>query len=281
LARQKAWQHFKSGIQRYVGYPNYRNNLMDKTLIIKKLGKLKMQGIAEMLDHRLDQAMKEKWSYSALVEMLLTDEIERRNHKQLTLRLSKSRLDQAKTLETFDFAFNAKIQSHLIRELSSCAFIEQKQNIFILGPSGVGKSHLAQALGHQACRREQDVLFYSTYQLFQWIYAGRGDGTHKKRLTQVIKIPLLVLDDFGLQPLNEVQQDDLYHLIAERYEKTSMIITSNRDLSEWPSIFSNALLGSAALDRLVHRGIQIIIEGASYRLAEFKKSCGKAKSNCS
>ncbi len=252
---------------------------MEMDLIMKKLSRLKMSGMAETLEQRLEQAMNEKWSYSMLVEMLLTDEVERRNHKQLTLRLAKSRLDPDKTMETFDFGFNAKIQTALIRELSSCTFIEKKQNIFILGPSGVGKSHLAQALGHQACRREEDVLFYCTYQLFEWIYAGRGDGTHKKRLAQVIKMPVLVLDDFALQPLNEQQQNDLYQLIAERYEKSSTIITSNRDFDEWPSIFDNALLGSAALDRLVHRGIQIIIEGGSYRLAEFKKRCAKAKKN--
>ena len=250
-----------------------------ESLIEKKLSKLKLPGISATLEQRLDQALQEKWSYSTLVEMLLTDEIERRNHKQLTIRLAKSRLDQNKTMETFDFTFNAKIQASLIRELSSCAFIEKKQNIFILGPSGVGKSHLAQALGHQACRREQDVLFYCTFQLFEWIYAGRGDGTHKKRLAQVIRMPLLILDDFCLQPLNESQQNDLYQVIAERYEKTSTIITSNRDFDEWLSIFSNPLLGTAALDRLVHRGLKIVIEGDSYRLAEFKKACGKAKKN--
>lgn len=252
---------------------------MERSLVEKKLSKLKLPGIAATLEQRLDQALQEKWSYSTLVEMLLTDEIERRSHKQLTLRLAKSRLDQSKTMETFDFTFNAKIQASLIRELSSCTFIEKKQNIFILGPSGVGKSHLAQALGHQACRREQDVLFYCTFQLFEWIYAGRGDGTHKRRLAQVIKTPLLILDDFCLQPLNEVQQNDLYQLIAERYERNSTIITSNRDFDEWPSIFSNPLLGTAALDRLVHRGLKIVIEGDSYRLAEFKKACGKAKKN--
>ena len=250
---------------------------MDTTLIINKLSKLKLSGMTETLQQRLDTAMKEKWSYSTLIEMLLTDEIECRVNKQLTLRLAKSRLDPNKTMETFDFSFNNKVPAALVRELSSCAFTEKKQNIFILGPSGVGKSHLAQALGHQACRRGQDVLFYCTYLLFEWIYAGRGDGSRNRRLAQVIKIPLLILDDFGLQSLNESQQDDLYRLIAERYEKRSTIITSNRDFDEWPSIFTNALLGSAALDRLVHRGIQIVIEGSSYRLAEFKKSCGKGK----
>ena len=252
---------------------------MDSTFLMKKLSRLKMPGMAETLEHRLEQAVAEKWSYSTMLEMLLTDEVERRNHKQLTLRLAKSRLDQHKTIETFNFDFNITIQASLIRELSSCAFIEKKQNIFILGQSGVGKSHLAQALGHEACRRERDVLCYCTYQLLEWIHSGRGDGTHKRRLAQAIKIPVLILDDFGLQPISEAQQDDLYHIIAERYEKNSMIITSNRDINEWSNVFANPLLGTAAVDRLVHRGIRITIEGPSYRLEEFKKTCEKSNKN--
>lgn len=250
---------------------------MDDTLVAKHLDKLRLLGMRESLEHRLAEAMEGRWSYSTFFETLLTDEIERRANKQLTLRLAKSRLSPEKTLETFDFAFNPKVQASLVKELSACQFVEKKQNIFILGPSGVGKSHLAQALGHEACRKGHEVLFYCTHQLFEWVYAGRGDGTHKKRLWQVIKAPVLILDDFGLQALNEAQQSDLYQLIAERYEKVSTIITSNRDFDEWPSIFINPLLGSAALDRLVHRGIQVVIEGESYRLAEFKKAGNRAK----
>ena len=145
---------------------------MDNTLITKKLNRLKMGKMAALLEQRLDQATKEKWSYSTFFEALLTDEIESRNQKNLTLRLAKSHLNQSKTMETFDFDFNPKIEAAVIRELASCEFIEKKQNVFILGPSGVGKSHLAQALGHQACRREYAVLFKCTYQMFDWIYAG-------------------------------------------------------------------------------------------------------------
>lgn len=250
---------------------------MNGALVTTKLHRLRLPGIEAFLDHRLKQAMEEKWSYSMFLETLLTDEINRRDNKLLTRRLSKSHLDMNKTMETFDFSFNTKIQVSLIKELSLCEFIEKKQNIFILGPSGVGKSHLAQALGHDACRRGINLHFYDTYRLFEWIYNGRGDGTYKKRLAQIKDIPLLILDDFGLQALNESQQEDLYQIIAHRYEKSSTIITSNRDFDEWPSIFCNPLLGSAALDRLVHRGIQIIIEGGSYRLAEFKKACVKPK----
>lgn len=252
---------------------------MDNILIMKKLSRLKMPAMSQMWEQRLEQATNEKLSYSTFLEMLLTDEIERRDHKQLSLRLSKSRLDPTKTLETFNFLFNPTISAAHIRELATCGFLEKKQNIFILGQSGVGKSHLAQALGHQACRRGYDVLCYCAYQLFEWIHSGRGDGTHKRRLAQAIKTPLLILDDYGLQTLNEAQQNDLYQLISERYEKSSTIITSNRDVDEWQSIFINPLLGTAALDRLVHRGIKLVIEGPSYRLAEFKKSCAKAKEN--
>ena len=250
---------------------------MDTIQMNRKLAKLRLLGMVTTIDQRMSQAMTEKWSYSMFLETLLTDEIERRDNKQFQQRLAKSKLDLTKTLETFDFKFNSKLQVALIRELALCGFVENKQNIFILGPSGVGKSHLAQALGHQACRNGHEVGFYCTYQLFEWIYNGRGDGTHKKRLSNIIKTPILILDDFGLQSLNESQQEDLYQIIAQRYEKSSTIITSNRDFDEWPSIFVNPLLGTAALDRLVHKGIQVIIEGSSYRLAEFKKTCTKQK----
>ena len=250
---------------------------MDTVHLNRKLAKLRLSGIATTVEQRLSQATMEKWAYSMFLETLLTDEIERKDNKQFQKRLVKSRLDLTKTLETFDFKFNPKLQVALIRELALCGFVENKQNIFILGPSGVGKSHIGQALGHQACRNGHEVRFYCTYELFEWIYNGRGDGTHKKRLANVIKTPILILDDFGLQGLNEAQQEDLYQIIAQRYEKSSTIITSNRDFNEWPSIFANPLLGTAALDRLVHKGIQVIIEGSSYRLAEFKKTCAKPK----
>ncbi len=250
---------------------------MDTVQINRKLAKLRLPGIATTIEQRMNQAISEKWAYSMFLETLLTDEIERRDNKQFKLRLAKSQLDLNKTMETFDFKFNPQLPVPLIRELALCGFVEYKQNIFILGESGVGKSHIAQALGHQACRNGIEVMFDNTYQLFDWIYNGRGDGTHKKRLAQVIRIPVLILDDFGLQGLNEAQQEDLYQLIAQRYEKSSTIITSNRDFNEWPSIFVNPLLGTAALDRLVHKGIQVIMEGPSYRLTEFKKGCTKSK----
>ncbi len=240
-------------------------------LIEKKLERLRLTGMKCTCQERLKSAQAEGWAYSALLDMLLTDELDRRNQMQMVRRLAKSGLDMNRTMDSYDFKFNPKLQASSFRELACCKFIENGENIFLIGPSGVGKSHLANALGHEACRRGFEVLCYRTHKLFDWIHSGRGDGTYKKKMEQIIKIPLLILDDFGLQSMQPVQQEDLYEVICERYEKKSMIITSNRDLSEWALVFSNPLIGSAAMDRLVHKGTELIVDGASYRAAQFKK----------
>jgi DNA replication protein DnaC len=246
--------------------------LMDELSLLKpKLTRLKLSGITETLSLRIAQAMNEKWSFSQFLDMLLSDEVERRDFKQLGRRLTRSGLEPEKTLESFDFHFNPRIHEATFRELATCGFLMQHENLFLVGPSGVGKSHLAQALGHEACRRAREVLYRRTAVLMDWIAAGHGDGTHARRLKQVGAVDLLILDDFGLTPLSEGQQADLYELICERYEKHSLIITSNRDFNEWPLVFANPLMGSAAMDRLVHRAVKIVIEGKSYRVDSFVK----------
>ncbi|PKN95980.1 MAG: hypothetical protein CVU43_23065 [Chloroflexi bacterium HGW-Chloroflexi-5] len=245
--------------------------MTDLALLKPKLSRLKLSGMLESLQNRLEQAMKEKWSFTEFLDILITDEAERRDFKQLSRRLAKSELDPTKTYETFDFSFNRKIPETTLKELSMCQFIGKKQNVFLVGPSGVGKSHLAQALGHEAVRRGNEILFRRTNILFKWIHSGQADGSHERKMKMVINIPLLILDDFGLSPLTEEQQMDLYEVICERYEKRSTIITSNRDFSEWASIFSNPLMASAAMDRLVHRALKIEIHGNSYRMDNFIK----------
>ena len=241
------------------------------TLLKPKLTRLKLSGITETLAMRIAQAMNEKWSFSQFLDMLLSDEVERRDFKQLGRRLTRSGLEPEKSLERFDFQFNPRIHEATFRELATCGFLQQQENLFLVGPSGVGKSHLAQAIGHEACRRGHEVLYRRTAVLMDWIQAGHGDGTHARRLKQVRSVALLLLDDFGLTPLSESQQADLYELICERYEKQSTVITSNRDFNEWPRVFSNPLMGSAAMDRLVHRAVKIVIEGKSYRVDSFVK----------
>ena len=249
---------------------------MDELAMLKpKLTRLKLSGISETLEARISQAMREKWSFSQFLELLLSDEVERRDFKQLGRRLSRSTLEPDKTLETFDFRFNPRIHEPTVRELATCQFITKHENVFLVGPSGVGKSHLGQALGHEACRRGHEVLYRRTSSLAAWVQAGRGDGSRDRRLRQLASVQLLILDDFGLTPLSEDQQADLYEIICDRYERTSTILTSNRDFSEWPGVFANPLMGSAAMDRLVHRAVKIVIEGKSYRLDSFVKRSKK------
>jgi DNA replication protein DnaC len=243
--------------------------------IRSKLGQLRLTGMVNELETRLKEAQKEKWGYSQLLDVLLSDEIQRRADKKYQGRLLKSRLEPTKTLESFDFSFNASISQSLVGELTGCHFIDTHENVFLIGESGVGKSHLAQAIGHKAVRKGHEVLFYRAHQLFQWIHAGQGDGTKQKRLDQVIEVPLLILDDFGLQALSQAQQEDLYEVVCGRYEKHSTVITSNRSFEEWFSVFVNPLLASAALDRLVHRATKIEIEGKSYRIEEFSNKSKK------
>jgi len=234
------------------------------------LVRLKLTGISEILEPTINQAMAEKWSYSQLLLHLFSREASRRENKQNYYRIARSGLDVTKSLEVFNFEFNKNISQHVIKELAQCHYIDNHENVFFVGPSGVGKSHLANALGLEACHRGYEVLFHRLTNLLEWLHSGHGDASFDKRMKTIIKIPLLIIDDFGLIPLNNRYQIYLYEIISNRYEKGSIIITSNRDFSEWIEIFDNPLMGSAAMDRLVHKAIKIAIEGESYRTYYFK-----------
>ena len=215
---------------------------MDELALLKpKLARLKLSGMLDTLSERLSQALAEQWSYTQFLDMLLTDEAERRDFKQLGRRLTKSGLAPDKTLETFDFSFNPRIHAPTLRELATCRFVERAENVFLVGPSAVGKSHAAQALGHIACRKGYEVTYERTSVLLDWIHAGRGDATYQRRLRRVGTVALLVLDDFGLTPLPEHQQQDLYEVICNRYERHATVITSNRDFNGTATAGAGAL----------------------------------------
>ena len=228
-----------------------------------------MSGILETLEVRNRQAIDEKLSFVEFLERLLEDEVERRGQKQLTLRLRRAGFLGDKTLEGFDWSFNPSINRQQVLDLATCQWIERKEVSLIVGPSGVGKSHLAQALGHEACRRGYNVLFTSVAKMLAHLNGGRADGTYERRLAVYLRPELIILDDFGLKTLRGFEPEDLYEVINERYERGSILATSNRDYSEWPDAFGeNSLLASAALDRLAHRAHLITITGSSYRAQE-------------
>jgi DNA replication protein DnaC len=233
--------------------------------LIPKLKHLRLSGILDTLEARHRQAVEGQWSYVDFLERLLEDEVERRAQKQLALRLRRSNLNATKTLEGFDFSFNPTLNRQQVLQLASCDYIRRKRNALICGPTGVGKSHLAQALAHEACRVGFDVLFVNTHKMLQHIHGGRADGTWEKRLAFYLRPDLLVLDDFGLKPLSAPMPADLYDVVNERYETGSILLTSNRAPSEWVDLFGDPLLASAGLDRLAHQAETLVITGKSYR----------------
>ena len=236
-----------------------------KQHLIPKLKALRLSGVLDTLEVRTQQAVAEQWAYGDLLERLLEDEVERRGQKQLTMRLRRATLHTQKTLETFDFTFNPGLNRQLIYDLAAGHFIHDKRNVLLCGPTGVGKSHLSQALAHEACRRGCDVVFTDAHKMLRHLHAGRADNTYEKRLTLYTRVDLLVIDDFGLKPIQYPAAQDMYDVINERYEKGPIVLTSNRAPAEWANWFADPLLASAGLDRLTHRAHVIIITGSSYR----------------
>ena len=164
--------------------------------LIPLLKRLRLSGILETLEVRNQQAIAGKWTYVEFLARLIEDEVERRAQKQLALRIRRAAINTTKTLEGFDFDFNPTINRQQVLELATCAYIRQKRNLLICGPTGVGKTHLAQALTHEACRRGYSALFVNTYRMLQHLNGGRADGTLEKRLQTYLRPDLLVLDDF-------------------------------------------------------------------------------------
>jgi len=230
-----------------------------------QLRQLRLSGVLETLEARNRQAIDDKWSYQEFLARILEDEVERRAQKQLHLRLRRGALNSTKTLESFDFNFNPNLNRQQILELATCEYVRQKRNLLVCGPTGVGKTHLSQALAQEAARQGLDVLFTSVQKMLQHLNGGRADGSLEKRLGNYLRPDLLILDDFGLKSIPPPGPEDLYDVINERYEKGSILLTSNRAPAEWPDIFQNPLLASAGLDRLLDRAEVVIIRGPSFR----------------
>lgn len=249
--------------------------------LLPKLRQLKLGGMAQTLDVRASQATQQQLTPVEFLALLLDDELERRGQQRLAHRLAQSGCDEQKTLARFDFAAAPDINRAFIQDLATCAFIARHENVLVCGPTGVGKSHLAHALAIESLKRDQTVVYRNTQRLLTDLNAARATGTYSRLLARVLTVSLLVLDDFGLQPLSPSAAQDLYDIISERYEHGSVIVTSNRAFEEWPAAFGNDLLASAALDRLTHHAHSLIIRGESYRQRSRRKEGTSNKSTAS
>ena len=233
--------------------------------LIPLLKKLRLSGVLQSLELRTRQAADDDLSHGEFLYRLLSDEAERRDAKQLDVRLRRASFEGPRSVEDFDFAFNPKIPKSKIIDLATCAFVERKENVLLVGRAGVGKSHIAQALGQRACRAGHDVIYVSAHELLTQLRAARADASHDRRMLRYTAPALLIIDDLGLRALTGDEPVDLYEIIRQRYEHGSTIITSNRDIEEWPPLFGDLLLASAALDRLLHHAHVIEMDGDTFR----------------
>ena len=233
--------------------------------LVPVLKKLRLSGILQTLDLRTKEAVQDDLSHSEFLFRLCHDEVERRDSKQLELRLRRASFETTKRLEDFEWSFNRKIPKAKLLELATCSFVPNAENVLLIGPAGVGKSHVAQALGERACRAGHSVLYVTAHGMLAQLRASRADQSYDKRLMRLTTPDVLIVDDLGLRPLDGDEPIDLYEIIRGRYERGSLILTSNRAIEEWYPLFRDDLMASAAMDRLLHHAHVVVLEGSSYR----------------
>jgi DNA replication protein DnaC len=230
-----------------------------------QLKKICMSGVLETLETRLAQARENNLSHAELLELIFQDEVQRRDVVSFAKRINRAKFEEKKTLEELKFDRYPIKTQRVIRDLTTGSYLKENQHILIVGPTGTGKTHLAQAFGHQACRQGYSVHFIHANMLLRTFHASRADNSWEKLFRKLLGFDLLIIDDFGLKNLTHTQAEDVYELIAERYLKKSIIVTSNRKVEGWVELFPDPVMANAALDRLSNLSHHIVLEGQSYR----------------
>ncbi len=239
------------------------------SLLDRHLKYLKLQFMREQHYPFSEQAAEDGWSHEDYLEKLADGEAALRKDRSIQRRIRMARFPVIKTLDQFNWTWPKKINRLQVQQLFRLQFIKQSSNVIFLGGVGVGKTHLASALGYAACLEGYTVLFTTAIDVINTLSAAQAAGTMKHTLKKFTRPSLLILDELGFLPIDKAGADLLFQVISQRYEQGSLVITSNRAFKDWPEIFNNdSTLTSAILDRLLHHAETILIEGKSYRMKE-------------
>ena len=234
--------------------------------------RLRLYQIEQELTARLEQAAKQELSYADFLDQLLACEIDSKTHKHHQMRITMARFPFHKTLESFDFKFQPSIDPKLVRDLATGRYIHSGDNVLFLGPPGVGKTHLAVALGMKACEQGVRTLFITATALITTLGKALAEGRLEERLKLLSQPQLLICDEIGYLPIDRQGANLFFQLVSRRYERGSIVITSNQSLGAWGEVFGDPIIASAILDRLLHHSITINIKGESFRLKEKRRA---------
>jgi len=229
------------------------------------LKRLRLSGLLLTLEDRAAYAKKAALSFPEFLELTLQDEIDRRDQVGLQLRLGRAQFEEEQTFERFDWDAPITFDRDRVRDLFGLGFLDRKEDVIFMGPAGVGKTFLASALGHAACRAGKRVLFVRADALLRELLQSRADNSTEKLLRGYLVLDLLIIDDFALRKLTPTGSSDLYEVLVARHKRASTIVTSNRTVDEWVPLFDDPILAQSALDRLAHNAHQVVMEGDSYR----------------